>query len=93
MARPQQRAAYGEPAPDAAELAATLAHGLAKAHAFNDGNKRIAWVVANLFLMANGLDFTFDEQEAIDTMCSLAAGELSEAQMAGWFRVRTSSLS
>src|SRR3546814_12112128 len=44
LARPQQLYAYGDPPPDLAALAASLAHGIARNHAFVDGNKRSAIV-------------------------------------------------
>ena len=53
LARPQQLYAYGEPPPDLADLAASLAHGLAKNHAFVDGNKRTAFVSYRTFLALN----------------------------------------
>ena len=86
LARPQQRAAYGEPAPDGAELAAAHAFGLAKAHAFNDGNKRIAWVAARLFLIENGLRLHCTDEQAIEMMLGLSAGDLSESGFAVWIR-------
>ena len=54
LARPQQRFAYGDPPPDLAELAAALAFGLARNHPFVDGNKRIAFASADVFLRING---------------------------------------
>lgn len=86
MARPQQRAAYGDPAPDAAELAAAHAFGLAKAHAFNDGNKRIAWVSARLFLIENGFILRYTDELAIEMMLGLTSGDLSEGDFAAWIR-------
>ena len=86
LARPQNRAAYGDP--DAAELAAAYAFGLARNHGFSDGNKRTAWVVARLFLADNGLRLTFDKTNAIRTVETLAAGDLSEEDLAAWFRER-----
>lgn len=77
---------YGEP--DAAELAASLAFGLAKNHPFVDGNKRSAWVGARLFLRLNGVCLTFDKAEATVMVQRLAAGELGEAEVAQWFRER-----
>src|SRR3546814_10578915 len=44
LARPQQLYAYGDPIPDLAALAASLAFGIARNHAFVDGNKRTAFV-------------------------------------------------
>ncbi len=52
IARPQNRAVYG--GPDAAELAAAYAFGIARNHPFVDGNKRTAAVVGETFLMLNG---------------------------------------
>jgi len=86
LARPQNVTAYGEP--DAADLAAAYAYGLARDHGFVDGNKRTAWVVARLFLADNGYRLSFDPADAIKTMEALAAGTIEESQMAGWFRQR-----
>ena len=54
LARPQQLLAYGDPAPDLAALAASLACALANNHPFVDGNKRIAFAAADVFLRING---------------------------------------
>jgi len=86
LARPQNLAAYGDP--DAADLAAALAFAIARNHAFVDGNKRTAWVLARLFLVTNGTALKFESQDAIATMLALAAGELSEDELADWFRQR-----
>ena len=87
LARPKNLAAYGDP--DAASLAAANAFGIARNHAFIDGNKRSAWVIARLFLSANAVAFSFQREEAIATMLALAAGELTEDELADWFRQRT----
>lgn len=86
LARPRNLWSYGSS--DWAELAASLAYGVARNHPFVDGNKRTAWVLARLFLRANGNMLRYAEQEAIDTMVSLAAGDLSEPDLAAWFRER-----
>ena len=88
LARPKNLAAYGDP--DAASLAAANAFGIARNHAFIDGNKRSAWVIARLFLSANAVAFSFQREEAIATMLALAAGELTEDELADWFRQRIS---
>src|SRR5512145_1653802 len=49
---------------DLATCAATYAYHLSQAHAFIDGNKRIAWAVAILFLEINGIKLTVSEVEA-----------------------------
>jgi death on curing protein len=87
MARPQNLAAYGD-RPDAADLAAAYAFGLARNHPFLDGNKRTAFVVMELFLNLNGWTLSADETECISTMLSLAAGDLPEKSLATWLRSR-----
>ena len=86
LARPQHLASYEQP--DAADLAAAYAFGLARNHGFVDGNKRTAWIVARLFLADNGLRLAFAAGDAIRTMIALADGSLSEAELAQWFRER-----
>lgn len=86
LARPLNLAAYGTP--DAADLAAAYAYGLARNHGFVDGNKRTAWVVARLFLADNGYRLGFDPVDAVKMVEALAAGSLSESQLAAWFRDR-----
>jgi death-on-curing protein len=66
-------------------LAAAYAFGVAKAHAFVDGNKRTAFVTAATFLRLNGLGFRPDPVEGVRMMEGLAAGDVSEARMARWF--------
>jgi death-on-curing protein len=86
MARPQQLEAYGEP--DAAALAAAYAFGLARNHPFVDGNKRTANVVSLLFLLKNGWRVLADDADMTVAFIALAAGELSEDELADWFRQR-----
>ncbi len=86
LAKPRNLAAYGTP--DAAELAAAYAYGLARNHGFADGNNRTAWVVARLFLALNGYRLRFDPSEAVTIIEALAAGQLAEPHLAEWFRSR-----
>lgn len=90
LARPRNRVAYG--APDAAELAAAYAHGVAKAHGFVDGNKRVAWVTARLLLADNGYALKADPLDVIKTVENLAAGSLSEEELANWFQGKISKV-
>jgi death-on-curing protein len=69
-----------------AELAAAYAFGLAKNHAFVDGNKRIAFMTMVTFLRKNGVRFSPDQTHATAMMTSLAAGEVSEESLARWIR-------
>ncbi|MEI6417458.1 MAG: type II toxin-antitoxin system death-on-curing family toxin [Sphingomonadales bacterium] len=84
MARPVNLAAYGQP--DVAALAAAYGFGLARNHAFVDGNKRTAYVVAETFLALNGFILTSSDADSIMTFLALAAGDMTEAALADWFR-------
>ena len=90
LARPLQRTAY-KPEADLAELAAAYGHGLATGHPFHDGNKRIAFVILAVFLELNGVELEADEAGVVTVMLGLAAGELSEEQLAAWVRNRTAA--
>ena len=59
-------------------LAAAYAFGLAKNHAFVDGNKRIAFMTMVVFLRKNGVHFAPDQAQRTKIMLALAAGEVSE---------------
>ena len=87
LARPQQKAHY-EPDSDVATLAAAYAFGLAKAHPFNDGNKRTAFLTAVIFLGLNGKDLDATEAEVVQAMTALAAGSLPEVALAKRIRER-----
>lgn len=86
LARPLDLSAYAHP--DVADLAAAYAYRLARNRSFTDGNKRTAWIVARLFLADNGYKLQFDNAEALRTVDALAAGTLSEDELAAWFRMR-----
>ncbi len=85
LARPLNLAAYGDP--DAAELAAAYAYGIARNHPFVDGNKRTAAVISETFLMLNGHDLGASDAELVVAFLALAAGELTEEELADWFRM------
>jgi len=86
LARPQNLYAYSEETPDISALAASLAYGIAKNHPFIDGNKRTALVVSRTFLLLNGFDIKATQEEKYLTFLSLAEGNLSEEELANWFR-------
>jgi death on curing protein len=87
LARPRQKWHYAV-AVDLATLAAAYAYGLATSHAFNDGNKRIAFLTAVVFLDLNGHELEAAESEVVQAMTALAAGTLSEAHLTKWIRER-----
>ena len=69
-----------------ADLAAAYAFGLAKNHAFVDGNKRIAFMAMMIFLLRNGVVFSPEPAHATAIIVSLAAGEVSEESLTRWIR-------
>ncbi|HZP13137.1 MAG TPA: type II toxin-antitoxin system death-on-curing family toxin [Nevskiaceae bacterium] len=89
LVRPQQLFAYRQPQPDLAELAATLAFGLARNHPFVDANKRTALVCYRTFLALNDLELVASGEEKFRTLIALAEGQLSEKKFADWLRART----
>jgi death-on-curing protein len=90
LARPENKAAYGDP--DIAELAAAYVFGIARNHAFLDGNKRTAIVAAGAFLLLNGFRLTADNGTVYTFVMALAAGEIEEEGAAQFFRDHTEPL-
>lgn len=88
LARPQQLHACGDPAPDIAALAASLAFGIARHHPFVDGNKRTAHVCYRAFLALNDVDLDASDEDQYVAMLGLAEGNLAEAGFAVWLRQR-----
>lgn len=86
--RPRNLAAYGEPPPDLAALAAAYAFGIARDHPFADGNKRTSLVAAETFLALNGLALDVDDVALLATWLALADGTLTETDLAAWLRAR-----
>jgi death-on-curing protein len=77
-------AVYGNP--DFAELAAAYGVGLAKNHAFIDGNKRAAFLSVGLFLGLNGYKLKATQVDATLTMLAVASSDMDEASFATWLR-------
>ena len=89
LARPRNLMVYG--APDIAELAAAYAFGIARNHPFVDGNKRTAFIAMVLFLASNKKSLTAQHADCVLTMLKLAAGEMTEADLATWIRSHLAS--
>jgi death-on-curing protein len=86
LARPKNFIAYEAPPPDAARLAACYAFGIVKDHPFVDGNKRVALVVAELFLDLNGFELTSNDASCVTAVEALADGRMAEEHFASWIR-------
>lgn len=87
LARTENKAVYGDP--DLCDLAAAYVFGLARNHAFVDGNKRTAIVAAATFLLLNRRRMTADNGLVYTFVMGLAAGEIDEAGAAAFFRDHT----
>jgi death on curing protein len=85
LAKPLNVRAYADQ-PDIFQLAASYAFGIARNHAFVDGNKRTALVVSITFLDRNGRDIVAAKEDVYFTFLHLADGSLSEVELADWFK-------
>ena len=83
LARPQNAFHYNQ-VNSLAKLAACYGFGIAKNHAFIDGNKRTAYVVMRAFLVMNGFDLKATKEEKYVAIYDLAQGQLSEEELADW---------
>ncbi|MCM5560329.1 type II toxin-antitoxin system death-on-curing family toxin [Pleomorphomonas sp. JP5] len=92
LARPKHLLSYTEPEPDIPALAASYAFGIARDHPFTDGNKRTSLVVAETFMLLNGMELEAGDAELLSTWLQLAEGEISETDLAAWLRERSVSL-
>ena len=89
--RPKNRFLHGEA--DICDFAAAYAYGLAKNHAFVDGNKRTSLVVSETFLNLNGYELRATDEDVLMAWLALADGTMSEAELIEWFRKYASPLS
>ncbi|PSB06665.1 type II toxin-antitoxin system death-on-curing family toxin [Pleurocapsa sp. CCALA 161] len=89
LARPRNLFVYEE-VTNISRLAAAYAYGLARNHTcgqalcFSDGNKRAAFLAIGMFLAINGFLLKVEPTEAVNTMLALAAGDLTELDLASW---------
>lgn len=93
LARPQQLMNYNDVKPTIYELAASYGFGLARNHCFSDGNKRVALMAMYVFLDIHSVELGAAEPEAVLIIQDLAAGRISEAELAAWVKLRSVKLS
>ncbi|MCF8015609.1 MAG: type II toxin-antitoxin system death-on-curing family toxin [Chromatiaceae bacterium] len=84
LAAPKQQHLYAPS--DLYSLAACYGARIAGNHPFVDGNKRTAWTCTRLFLRLNGLDIEATAVEKVKVMLAVAAGFMSQAELADWLR-------
>ena len=87
LARPVNRAAY--PAATAFDVAAAYAFGIIRDHPFVDGNKRVAFLAAALFLLEQGWEVAATDEAIVTEMLSLAKGGVDEGAFASWLNQNT----
>jgi death-on-curing protein len=87
LGKPENLFACGKPT--LFDLAASYGFGLIKNHPFIDGNKRVAFVTAVIFLELNGYKFQASEADAAVRTLALAAGELTESAYADWLKANS----
>jgi death-on-curing protein len=85
LQRPKDKIHYGN-APTVAELAAAYGFGIVRNHPFVDGNNRTGLAVTESFLNLNGFDLVPSDEEVVQIFESLAAGLISEPELAEWFK-------
>jgi death on curing protein len=93
LARAQNIASYAEETPSLAILAAAYGAGIVRNHPFVDGNKRTGLVAAFTFIERNGFVVTASQHDAYHAFYDLAAGNLSEDELAKWLDVNTEPVS
>lgn len=85
---------YGREAyPELAQKAAVLLESLTRNHALVDGNERLGWLAAVVFLALNGLDLDAPDDDAYDLVIAVATGairyEQAAEKLAAWSRPTT----
>lgn len=74
------------------QKAAAYGFHVCKNHPFVDGNRRVAFVLMEMFLQMNGWEMVASEEEAYSMMMALASGQLSKAELASWLRGHSARL-
>lgn len=91
LMRPRNLWAYADNPPSLTRMAAAYAFGISSNHPFVDGNKRVALLVSFTFLEVNGMEMVANQEDAYLILLKLAAGEVTEDQLAQWFEKNTAS--
>jgi death-on-curing protein len=74
------------------DKAAAYGYHICKNHPFIDGNKRVAFVLMDIFLQKNGWEIVAHEGEAYSLMIHLASGKLTKTQLSTWLKEHSARL-
>lgn len=91
LTRPESKWVYAEER-DVAALAAAYGFALVTSHPYRDGNKRIGFLAIATFLGISGYELTATDEDVVGEMLALAAGHVSEEELARWIRDRMITL-
>jgi len=86
-ARPRSTAFGQDAYPSIGLKAAALLHSIARNHALVDGNKRLAWLAASVFLDLNGRRPELTDDEAFTLVMDVAEGIVGVEEIADRLRV------
>lgn len=75
--------------PSIYDKAAQLCYGIANNHPFTDGNKRTALHSMYVYLIINGFDITATQQDVENMIIDVAAGNMTNTELAQWLRENT----
>lgn len=75
--------------PSIYDKAAQLCYGIANNHPFTDGNKRTALHSMYVYLIINGIDITASQQEVENLIINVAAGNMTNVELAYWLEKNT----
>ena len=92
LACPQQLEIYSDPPASLFQYAAAYGFGFARNHCFKDGNKRISLAAIDVFLQLNGYELVAEETDAVINIVALAAGEMTENDLAQWIEINSTRL-
>ena len=92
LARPRQLEIYSDPPASLFQYAAAYGFGFARNHCFKDGNKRISLAAIDVFLQLNGYELVAEETDAVINIVALAAGEMTENDLAQWIEINSTRL-
>jgi death on curing protein len=87
-ARPRATVFGSEAYPSLPLKAAALLHSLVRHHALVDGNKRLAWLAAVVFLDLNDHTVTIDDEAAFELVMAAAEGRIDVEGIAEGFAAR-----